>query len=226
MLKKINLPITISIISVVISALALYLAFIVHKESTSVVFTWEVRSRNDIPIKLKQERVGHVEGRTRKTELESSIPLWLQYKVANLGSRTFSVDSIFVVVEHIKPDLEIFDRMFIPLGTSLSQGRGYAHLSSGISTKDKIVLPIAIEPGHSKVMFSKFDLPIPLKLYNAYKKEFKGQDFILLQVNRLDDDYLHISSHYYVTAEVTLSGGEVKVVRVDMDELVREVSEK
>jgi hypothetical protein len=188
--KKSNLSSTISIIAVVISALALYLAFTVHKESRAIVFIWEVSPRNDIPVKLKQERLITEEG---KPTLRFYLPICLEYKVTNTGLRTFSVDSIMVYINYIQKEPEMYKSCIINLGFSLINPPNFSH---GITREEKIKLPIVVKSGYSKVMFSKFNLPIPKKLYNAYKNKFKGQDFTLAEIYELYSNDLRISNNF------------------------------
>lgn len=108
MIKKPEITLIISIFSIMIAALSLYLSFIVYTESKAISFLWEVDSRNDISIKLKQKHSKDDQG---KLGTSFYIPIWLAFKIVNTGRMTFSIDSIFFLLTLSK--LRIVDN-YIP----------------------------------------------------------------------------------------------------------------
>jgi hypothetical protein len=179
----------------------------VYKESKTISFLWEVGSRNDIPIKLKQE---HFKDEQGKAETSFYIPIWLSFKISNTGRMTFSVDSIFVFTTSIKGSAI---RQFYILNYSLFQ----PYIKTDISPKERTSLPIVVESGHSKIMLSKVDLKIPETLYEKYMNEFRGKEFTLGDIFRLQNKNLRIGRNFRIFADVTLSGGEKKTAHIDID---------
>lgn len=208
MLKKSNLAITIAAFSVVISALALGLAFMGYRESKAIVFNWEVSPRSDISVRLKQEQLINEEG---NLILKFSIPIWIECRITNTGARTFSIDSIWVFLftspgsTYRKAIYNLDRRLFKP---------NFPH---GMLPKEKIPLPVIVEPGHSKVLLTKIDFDMPRRLYNAYKNEFKEQDFTLGDIYRLHNTDLRISRFCTILVEVSIAGGSRKITRLDID---------
>jgi hypothetical protein len=207
MSKKLDITLIISILSIILASLALILSFIQYSESKAISFLWNVNSQNGIPINLKQENYKDEQGRTGTS---FCIPMWLEFKIANTGRVTFSVDSIFVYTSPIKATNP---RQFNSLNYSLFQ----PSLNAEVPPKTKIMLPIVVEPGHSKIMLSKVDLMISEVLYKKYVNMIKDKEFTLGDIYRLKNKELRIGRNYRVYAEVTLSGGNVKTVRVDID---------
>jgi hypothetical protein len=207
MAKKPDITLIISLVSIVIASLALSLSFIEYSQSKAISFLWNVDSQNGIPIKLKQEHYKDEQGRSG---IAFYIPIWIEFKIVNTGRATFSIDSIFVYTNTIKGTNS---RQFNFLKYNLFQ----PSLNAEVLPKTKIMFPIVVEPGHSKIMLGKFDLMIPELLYKEYMNMIKGKEFTLGDIYRLSNKDLRIGRNYNVYAEVTLSGGKVKTVRVDID---------
>jgi len=201
MFKKYKFSDIISLISIVIAAFALCFSYIVYKESRSIVFQWDVNSRNDIPIKL---------GKRHDYNL---LPIWLQFKITNTGSRTFSVDSIHVLIKALGRKDRDMSKMYYELHWITMK----PILSVGIAEKDKIFFPIVVDPGHSKMFYNEIGLPITKKQYDGYQREFHGQAFTLGDNYRLNKDELLMCKNFKIIAEVRLSSGEYKSADVTID---------
>ena len=99
---------------------------------------------------MKQKHYKDEHGRK---ETSFYIPIWLELKIANTGRATFSIDSIFL---HATPAKSMDPRQLKYLNYDLFQP---SH-NNEVPPEIKIMLPIVVEPGHSKIMLSKFDLMI------------------------------------------------------------------
>ena len=133
--------------------------------------------------------------------------LWIS---VNTGRVTFSIDSILVYTNPIKDTN--FRQLYSP-NYSLFQ----PYFNPEVPPKTRIILPIVVEPGHSKIMLSKVDLMIPEILYKEYMNEFRDKEFTLGDIYRLPNKNLRIGRNNKVYADVTLSGGKTKMARVDID---------
>ena len=204
MIKKPEITLIVSIFSIGIAAISLYLSFIVYNESRAISFLWKVNSRNDISITLEQLHSTDEQGKRRTTSI---IPIWLAFNIVNTGRMTFSIDSIFVYTNPIK-GTEI--RQFYSMGHRLFQ----PYIKIKVPPKERFMLPIVVDPGHSKIMLGKIDLWIPATLSKKYMNEFKGKEFTLGDIYELQNEDLRIGRNFRISADVTLSGGEMKTARV------------
>jgi len=208
--KKSNIAIIISIIAFFIATLSLLLAYVNHQQSRKIAFKWEAKSDNSILVELEQELIDD-EGKPVQT---FDLPLWIEFKVTNTGFRTFSIDSILLVV-HME------DRE--------KSGKSYLHLTAVDSTppnigdnlvSNEISFPLVVDPGHSKKFYKKINLPISDRLYDAYNKSFKGEAFSIGDIYRLNNDDTRVSNYFKIYAEIVVAGGEKKnnqVTHVDID---------
>ena len=130
----------------------------------------------------------------------------------NTGRRPFSVDSILL---HTAPAKGVYPQQLKYLNYSLFQPASNIE----ISPKTEIMLPIVIEPGHAKIMHSKFDLNINEGLYKEYVNIFKDKEFTIFDIYMLPNKDLRIGRNYHLYADVSLLGGaKVKAFYVDIDD--------
>jgi hypothetical protein len=225
--KKSNIAIIIAIISVVISAISLLLAYVIYHESKTVAFKWEAHSQNGILVKLEQEWTNNewtdiADIEDGKSALTSYLPLWIEFKVTNIGRRTFSVDNVMLLIDRVEKNPKKQKRIISFLNSIVIDRKGTDNDIIG----DEIRFPIVVEPGYSKVFYKRIKLGIPLHLYNMYKRSFKGEPFSIGDVYRLsnesNNDGFRISNYYYIRAEIGLTGGESKYTHVGVDEGIDE----
>lgn len=205
--KKFNIAIVISIIAFFIAALSLLLTYVHYQESGKIAFKWEANSDNSILVKLERGLIDN-EG---KPEQIFHLPLWIEFKVTNTGFRTFSVDSIWLAVDG--NNKEMFKRLLIHLTTAdfKPQSIGNKFVSNEIS------FPLVVDIGHSKKFYKKINLPISNRLYDVYRKSFKGNAFSIGDIYRLNNDDTRVSNYFKIFAEIELAGGEKKKTPVDID---------
>lgn len=196
MTRKHDISLTISIISLVIALMAFTLSFLEYRESNAISFICKIYSRNEIPIKMRQR----YEVMNGNGWLAFYIPIWLEFKIVNTGRRPFSVDSILL---HTAPAKGVYPQQLQYLNYSLFQPASNIE----IPPKTKIMLPIVIEPGHAKIMHSKFDLNINEGLYKEYVNIFKDKEFTIGDIYMLPNEDLRIERNYHLYADVTLLGG-------------------
>ena len=205
---KPTLPLILSIISLIIAFLALVSSFLTYRETFAVKYKWEAYSRGDIPIKLFQRTT--TSGKNC-TIIEKLIPIWIECRISNTGMRTFSIDSIFASYKEKEKtqtpinlfclDYNLFKDFELPT----------------VKPKEKLTVPIAIEPGHSKKFFTKIDVILPDKLRQAYTELFKDKEFITLgDIFLLSDTTLSIGRYIDIKIQLNFSGGNFSVKRVDL----------
>lgn len=208
--KKSNISIIISLIALFIAVLSLLIVYVNYQKPGKIAYKWEAYSDNSILIKLEHGLVDS-EG---KPEQFFNLPLWVEFKVTNTGSRTFSVDSIWLVV-HIKdPD---FAR---PAYMHLTTVDPKPHNIGDKTFSNEISFPLVVDPGHSKNFYKKIKIPITKRLYDAYYKYFKEEFFSMGDIYRLNNADTRMSNNFKIHAEIILAGGEKKnnqVTRIDID---------
>lgn len=209
--KKSNIAIIISIVSVLISAFSLLLTYVNYTESRKIALKWEAYSENGIFVKPAQGSTDSEEGILID---KFYIPLWIKFQVTNTGSRTFSVDYVLLTANRIDKGPEMHKQLIISLGTIVPNPKNIRD----VAVTNEMSFPLVVDPGHSKVFYKLIKLPISDRLYNAYCKSFKGKDFSIGDVYRLDNNDFHISSQWKIYAEIILAGGESKYTHVRIDE--------
>jgi hypothetical protein len=194
----------ISIISLVISGLALCFTYVVYKESRSIEFQWEVNSRINVPLKLIRETPEHVN--------EFILPIPVEFKITNTGSRTFTVDSVNIILETLgnKSEAHTFLINFFWFTTNPNP-------FEKIDINKRTYFPLVVDPGHSKVFFHEIPLPITKEIYNRYKKEFHDQSFSLEQIYMLKKIDLLVGNKFEITAMVKLASGQYRSVYLNID---------
>jgi hypothetical protein len=207
--KKFNTAIIISLISVLIAILSFLFAYVNYQESRKITFKWEAKSENNVLVKLERGVIDE-EGKPIQT---FDLPLWIEFKVTNTGLRTFSVDSIWVIVNGSKKDPEMFKKFYNRLTTVDPTP---PNIRGGV-VSNEISFPLVVDPGHSKKFYKKIKLPISDRLYDAYRKAFKGEAFSIGDIFRLNNDDTRVSSYFKIYAEIELAGGEKINTHVDID---------
>lgn len=203
-MKKVNIALIISLCSIALAFVSLYLNFVIYKETQAVVFEWEAFSRNDIPLKLN-----HTKATDEKGEIGHYfyLPIWIQCQITNSGYRTFSVVSIWgaVFIEGDQRTISWLDwDLFEP------------NANHGVLPKEKVPLPIIVQPGHSRIFITSVRVPIPEKLFKLCKDEFKGKEMTLGDIYRLGKKDQSIGN-CKVILEVRLAGGETKTTQLSLD---------
>jgi len=184
------------------------LAYVNFQESREIAFKWEASSDNSILVKLERGLIDN----KGKPEQTFQLPLWIEFKVTNTGLRTFSVDSIWLNVNGNKKDPEIFGRTILRLSTFHPKPQNIGD----VLVSNEISFPLVVDPGHSKKFYKKINLPISDRLYEAYRKAFKGEAFSIGDIYRLNDD-TRVSRYFKIYAEIILAEGEKKNTFVDVD---------
>jgi len=205
--NKFNVAIAISIIAFFIAALSLLLTYLNHQESRKIDFKWEANSDNSIMVKLERSLV-YDEGKKKE---KFDLPLWVEFKITNTGFRTFSVESIFLVV-HIK-DPALAGPAYMYLKTVDLKPNDV----DDKTVSNEISFPLVFDPGHSKKFYKKIEIPITKRLYDAYYKYFKEDAFSMGDIYRLNSADTRMSNNFKIYAEIELAGGEKKKTRVYID---------
>lgn len=199
-MKKVDFALLISICSATVAVLALLLNLFIYREARQVEFKWEVYSRNDIPLKLIHDTYLNENGRK---EDDFKLPVWIQCQITNTFQRTFSVASIFG--SSVLKEYKLFKYLDYDLFAREVR-------FDAIPTK-KISLPFILQAGHSKAFFTSIRIPIPKKLFDRLKDEFKNKEFTLGDVYRLEKKPQSIGCKVYL--EINLAGGQTKIAKVD-----------
>ncbi|HVO65802.1 MAG TPA: hypothetical protein VMT12_04890, partial [Syntrophales bacterium] len=209
LLKRYKTSDIISISSLVISGLALCFSYVVYKESRSIEFQWEVNSRINVPIRLIHEIPTTYK---EKQENDFVLPIPCEFKITNTGSRTFTVDSVDIVLKTLGKESETRTFLINFLWFTMN-----LNPSEEININKRTYFPLVVEPGHSKVFFQEIPLPINKEIYNRYKKEFHGQSFSLEQIYILNKDELLVSNNFEIIAMVKLASGQYRSAYVNID---------
>lgn len=208
--KKSNIAIIISIIAFFIAALSLLLVYVNHQESRKIAFKWEANSDNGVLVKLEHGLIDN-EGKKEQT---FSLPLWIEFKITNTGFRTFSVDSIWLVVNI--NDREISRPAYFHLTEVDSKPQ---NIGDNL-VSNEIFFPVVVEPGHSKKFYKKVNLPLSDRLYDVYHQIFKEDVFSMGNIYRLNNADTRMSNNFKIYAQIIIAGGEKKnnkVIHVDID---------
>ena len=195
---------SITAINTLIAIFALYLAFSHNNQLTAIDFLWESRAAQYIPVELKKEQA--CPENCEKTRY--ILPVWLKFKIVNIGFRAFTVDHISVLL--------------VPLKGTLDLGKESAYYFSGELVKEKnempskemIELPVVIEPGHSKEFLKRVQIPIPQNVYLALKQKLKDGK---IELNSFDKNDYIVFQKYKISSYITLAGGQTKVTDVQID---------
>lgn len=138
--------------SVIIALLALWISYSSFRTSQRISYLWEVENCWNCqairgPIKVNQD----------------TTVLWIECKVTNLGTKTFSIEKIgsFSIPKTQEAEKELQEH--------LQYGYSFPDISLGvfsdIDQNQKLNIPIVVEPGYQKKFFVKIKVDIPFDKY-------------------------------------------------------------
>lgn len=180
------------------------MAFVIYQETKAVVFEWEAFSRNDIPLQLNQKEYTDEEG---KIGHNFYLRIWIQCLLTNSGSKAISAVS-FLAHSFKEGQTNPYEQYWV-LDWNLFE----SYPEPAVAPKEKLLTPIIVEPGHSKIILTSVDLHILEKLFSFYKNRFNAKEFTLGDLYRLSKNKLP-SGNSAIFINVELAGGETKTTRV------------